>query len=202
MINRWAIGTCLLAAAALLPVTAYAQSVSLTRSILPDQPYTVIYPEVMTASGGGPDPLTINHPDAPLQCDIEVVPAVTDTGWTPDGALAAFDEQAVTASWSATFPGFAISTKGTTAYQSGPALIYDGQSTDSPMGVPLTIVHTETVDSGRGYVLDCLFATDVAERARPIVDFIIANFSTKADAECCIGAVAAPDPNALTPPAQ
>lgn len=190
MINRWAIGTCLFAAA-LLPATAFAQSVSLTRSILPDQPYTLIYPEAMTASGGGADPLTINHPDAPLQCDLEIVP-VEDTGWTADGALSALNDTEVAAGWTQTFPGFTVATKGTTAYQSGPALIYDGQSTNSPMGVPLTIVHTETVDSGRGYSLDCLFATSVAAQARPIVDFIIANFSTKADAECCIGAVAEP----------
>ncbi len=143
----------------------------------------------MTASGGGADPLTINHPNAPLQCTLEVVPSVTDTSWTPDGALAAFDADQVTASWIDTFPGFTLGTKGTTDYQSGPALIYDGQSTGSPMGVPLTIVHTETVDSGRGYVLDCLFATSEAEKARPIVDFIIANFSTKADAECCTGTI-------------
>ncbi|HTN63683.1 MAG TPA: hypothetical protein VL147_19370 [Devosia sp.] len=202
MSNIWALGACLLASATLLPVTAYAQSsVSVTRSILPDQPYTLIYPDIMTASGGGADPLTINHPDAPLQCDVEVVPVVADSTWTPDSALASFDDTAVAASWTESFPGFTVAAKGKIAYQSGPALIYDGQSTNSPMGVPLTIVHTETVDAARGYVLDCLFATSVAEQVRPIVDFIIANFSTKADAECCIGAVVAPDPEALAPPA-
>lgn len=204
MINPWALGACLLASAALLPVTAYAQasfSVAITRSILLNQPFTLIYPDVMTASGGGADPLTINHPDAPLQCNLEVVPAVDDTAWTPDSALASFDDAAIAADWTDTFPGFTVATKGKIAYQSGPALIYDGQSTASPMGVPLTIVHTETVDGGRGYVLDCLFATSVAEQARPIVDFIIANFSTKADAECCIGAVVTPDPEVSAPPA-
>jgi hypothetical protein len=58
------------------------------------------------------------------------------------------------------------------------------------MGIPLTIVHTEAVDAGRGYTLDCLFATEIAAQARPIVDFIIANFSTRSDAECCVGAEA------------
>ena len=200
MINRLALGACLLASAALLPVAAYAQNVSLTRSILSDQPYTLIYPEVMTASGGGPEPLTINHPDAPLQCDLEVVP-VEDTGWTPEAALAALDDDEVAAGWAETFPGFTVAAKATTAYQSGTALMYEGQSADSPMDVPLTIVHTEIVDNGRGYALDCLYATAVAEKIRPIVDFIIANFSTKADAECCIGAVVAPDPVEPAPPA-
>jgi hypothetical protein len=200
MMNRWALAPCLLAAVALLPVGAYAQSdVTVTRSILPDQPYTLIYPAVMTATGGAADPLVINHPDAPLQCNVTVVPTITDTGWTPDSALADFDEAKVVATWTESFPGFTVASKGKVNYQSGPALIYTGQSTNSPMGVPLTIVHTETVDGGRGYVLDCLFATEVAEKVRPIADFIIANFSTKADADCCVGAVVAPEPAAPAP---
>ncbi|MDB5537094.1 MAG: hypothetical protein JWQ65_1969 [Devosia sp.] len=202
MNTRWALAPCLLAAAALLPVGAYAQSdVTVTRSILPDQPYTLIYPAIMTATGGAAEPLTINHPDAPLQCSVTIVPAVADTNWTPDSALADFDDAKVAATWTESFPGFTVASKGTTAYQSGPALIYEGQSTNSPMGVPLTIMHTETVDGGRGYVLDCLFATEVAEKARPIASFIIANFSTKADAECCVGAEVAPEPTAPAAPA-
>lgn len=192
MTIRWAI-LCFSASAMLLTGPAFAQSVNVTRSVLTDQPYTLIYPDVMVATGGADEPLTINHPDAPLQCSLTIVP-VEDTGWTPENALSSLDDAAVSANWTTTFPGFTLGTKGVTAYQSGPALIYDGQSTDSPMGVPVTIVHTETVATSRGYVLDCLFATEVAERARPIVDFIIANFSTHADAECCIGAVAEPDP--------
>lgn len=186
---------CCLAAISMgfVPGAALAQSVNVTRSILPDQPYTLIYPEAMVASGGAGEPLTINHPDAPLQCDLTIVP-VEDTGWTPENALSSLDDDDVVASWSETFPGFALGAKATTAYQSNTALIYDGTSTDSPMGLPLTIVHTETVDHGRGYALDCLFATDVAARARPIVDFIIANFSTRADAECCVGAEPQIDP--------
>lgn len=200
MINRRALAPCLLAAAALLPTGVFAQSsMNVTRSILPDQPYTLIYPAVMTASGGGAEALTINHPDAPLQCNLQVIPAVEDTGWTPDSALAEFDDAKVAATWTESFPGFSVASKGTTAYQSGPALIYEGQSTGSPMGVPLTIVHTETVDTGRGYVLDCLFATSVADKAHPLVDFIIANFSTKADADCCVGAEVVPEPAAAAP---
>jgi len=176
----------------LSPALAMAQSVNITRSILPTLPYTLIYPEPMVARGGGADPLTINHPDAPLQCDLTVVP-VEDTGWTADAALGALDDADVAAAWSDIMPGFALGTKGTTPYQDATALVYEGSSPESSMGVPLTVVHTETVANGRGYLLDCLYGSEQAEQIRPIVDFIIANFATRSDAECCIGAEVAPD---------
>lgn len=177
------------------PALALAQSVNVTRSVLPTQPYTLIFPEPMVASGGGEDPITINHPEAPLQCDMRVVP-VEDTSWTAENALGALDDTDVAASWAEIMPGFVLNSKGTTPYQNATALIYDGSSPESAMGVPLTVVHTETVANGRGYVLDCLYATDQAEQARPIVDFIIANFATSSDADCCIGATVAPEPEA------
>ena len=183
----------------LSPALALAQSVNVTRSVLPTQPYTLIFPDQMVASGGGEDPVTINHPEAPLQCDMRVVP-VEDTNWTAENALGALDDSEVAASWAEIMPGFVLGTKGTTPYQDATALIYDGSSPESAMGVPLTVVHTETVSNGRGYVLDCLYATDQAEQARPIVDFIIANFATRSDAEFCIGATVAPEPE--TAPAQ
>jgi len=181
------------------PILAQAQSVNVTRSILPDQPYTLIYPDAMVASGSAGEPLIINHPNAPLQCTLEVV-RVEDTGWSAQDALASLNEADVTAAWSDSLPGFALGDSGTAAYQDATALIYEGTSTDSPMGIPLTLVHTETVAEGRGYALDCLFATEVAQQARPIVDFIIANFSTRADAGCCVGVEAAEPDSA--PPAQ
>ena len=179
------------------PGLALAQDISITRSTLPDQPFTLIYPNTMQASGGVDRPVTINNPNAPLQCNMSYVP-VEQTDWTPESALASLVDADVEAGWRDTFPGFVLGTKGTTAYQSNPALIYEGTSTDSPMGVPLTIVHTETVSQGLGYTLDCLFDTTQAEQARPIVDFIIANFSTSAEAECCVPPTAATQ----TPPAQ
>ncbi|WP_297112483.1 hypothetical protein [uncultured Devosia sp.] len=181
------------------PSLAAAQSVNVTRSILPTQPYTLIFPEPMVASGGGADPLIVNHPDAPLQCELQIVP-VEDTGWSAEMALDTLDDAAVASSWTEIMPGFTLNSKGTAAYQDATALIYDGSSPESAMGVPLTVVHTETVSNGRGYVLDCLYATDQAAQARPIVDFIIANFATRSDAECCIGVEVAPDPEAA--PAQ
>lgn len=176
----------------LSPSLAAAQSVNVVRSILPTLPYTLIYPDPMVASGGGADPLTINHPDAPLQCDLTVVPVV-NTEWTADNALGVLDDAEVAASWTDIMPGFTMGSKGTTQYQDATALIYDGTSPESSMGVPLTVVHTETVANGRGYALDCLYGSEQAEQIRPIVDFIIANFATRSDAECCIGAEVAPE---------
>jgi hypothetical protein len=181
----------------LLPAASMAQSVNITRSILADQPYTLIYPETMIATGGASESLTINHPNAPLQCELSVVP-VEDTSWTAESALGALDRDAVTAGWIESLPGFALGTASTTAFQDATALIYEGTSTDSPMGMPLTLVHTETVAQSRGYVLDCLYATEVADQARPIVDFILANFATRSDAECCIGADVEPEAEAAS----
>lgn len=187
MTIRRRIGYLILAATLAVPVAATAQSVNVTRSILEDQPYTLIYPSTMVVSGVAGEPVTISHPNAPLQCTLVIIPA-EDTGWTPQQALADLDDAAITAQWRETFPDFALGEKAVVPYQSTEALFYEGTSTDSPMGMPITLVHTETVDSGRGYILDCLFATEVAANARPIVDFIIANFSTRSDAGCCIGA--------------
>lgn len=197
MNSRSAVGCLAGLAMGLLPALASAQdvNVSVTRSVLLDQPYTLIYPGEMAISGGVDQPLTINHPNAPLQCSLTIVPA-EDTTWTAQGALESLDDAEIVAGWAETFPGFTLGTKTVAAYQSGPALRYDATTTDSPMGVPLTIVHTEMVDAGRGYVLDCLFATAEAERARPLVDFIIANFSTRSDAECCVGVEPTAQPKA------
>lgn len=171
---------------ALAPALATAQEISITRSVLPEMPYTLIFPAEMQASGGGDEPVTINHPNAPLQCEMSVV-AVEDTSWTAQSALDELDDERVATAWAETLPGFSVANKALTQYQDNTALSYDGTSTDSAMGMPLTLVHTETVSSGRGYTLDCIYATDQATQARPLVDFIIANFSTRADADCCVG---------------
>ena len=167
------------------PALSLAQSISVTHSTLPEQPFTLFYPEAMQASGGVDRPLVIKHASAPLQCSMSYVP-VDEPAWTAEGALALLVDADVEAGWRESFPGFALGARGTAAYQSDTALIYEGTSSDSPMGLPLTIVHTEAVAGELGYALDCLFATAEAEQARPIVDFIIANFSTAADAECCV----------------
>ena len=182
-----AFGGLLALAISIAPVAAFAQEVGISGSPLPDQPYTLIYPATMTLSGLPGETLTLNHPEAPLQCSLKIV-TVEDTDWSAQSALTGLNDAEITADWAQTYPGFVLSEKATTPYQNTTALIYEGTSTGSPMGVPLNIVHTEAVDAGRGYTLDCLFATSVAAQARPIVDFIIANFSTQSDAKCCSAA--------------
>lgn len=200
MNRTWAIAALAGLSMGLSPAMAMAQSVNISRSILANEPYTLIYPEAMVATGGAGESVTINHPNAPLQCDLSVVP-VEDADWSADAALAALDPVAITEGWSDTLPGFTLGASSTTAFQDATALLYDGTSTDSPMGMPLTLVHAETVADGRGYALNCLYATEVAEQARPIVDFIVANFATRSDAECCIGAAIEQD-DGDTAPAQ
>jgi len=177
-----AAGSLLAIGIGLLPAAAMAQSLVLSGSPLPDQPYTLIYPDIMVESGEPGGPVTINHPGAPLQCMLSVVP-VDDTGWTAEAALANLDEAAVVRSWSATFPGFVLGNRTITAYQSGPALFYEGASTGAEGSAAISLVHTETVSGENGYTLDCYYATEFAEQARPLVDFIIANFSTEQDAQ-------------------
>lgn len=176
-----AIGRLMALSLSLLPVTAFAQALTASGSPLPDQPYTLIYPDVMMTSGEVGGPVTINHPGLPLQCLLTVV-SVEDTDWTAEGALAALDPATVAAGWNASFPGFTLGASLVTRYQSSPALQYEGTSTGGEQG-PVTLVHTETVDDGNGYTLDCFYATEVAAEARPVVDTIIANFSTKLDAQ-------------------
>lgn len=177
-----AIGGLLALSFCLLPVAAPAQALTIDGSPLPDQPYTLIYPDVMATSGEIGGPVTINHPGLPLQCVLTVVP-VEDTGWTAEGALAALDPSAVAAGWNETFPGFTLGASLVTRYQSNPALQYEGTSAGSDEGGAITLVHTETVEAGNGYTLDCFYATELAAEARPIVDAIIANFSTRQDAQ-------------------
>ena len=166
----------------LAPVAAFAQNVGTSGSPLPDQPYTLIYPEGMVTGGEAGGPLTINHPAMPLQCVLAVV-AVEDTTWTAEDALASLDAPVVSEGWNDTLPGFTLGASKVTNYQSNPALQYEGASAGTAEIGPVTLVHTETVDAGNGYTLDCFYPTEVAAQARPIVDAIIANFSTQQDAQ-------------------
>ena len=108
---------------------------------------------------------------------------VDDDGWTADGALATLDAGAVASGWNDTLPGFTLGTSLVTNYQSNPALQCEGASAGAGDAGPVTLVHTETVDAGNGYTLDCFYPSEAAATARPIVDSIIANFSTQQDAQ-------------------
>lgn len=183
----------MMAAASLVaaPAMSMAQEVQASRSTDANLPYALFYPQPLVATGGGEQPLTINHPNAPLQCSLQAVPA-EDTSWTAADALGKLDDAQVATAWEKTLPGFAITNKATTPYRDATALLYEGTSLGSEMGIPLTLVHTEAVTEGRGYVLECLYSTAEAEQARPIVNFIIANFSTRSDTECCSAEAPAP----------
>jgi hypothetical protein len=180
-----------LALAASVPFHAIAQDqpqaeIKSDRGLTEDRPYTVFYPDVLNVEDDGSETtvITLRHPDAPLQCDVLIVDGAA-AEWDAQGALAALDRSVVEAIWLPDFPGFQLTSQGVTQFQSGPALIYEGQSTGSPLGVPLSIVHAEANDGGRSYAVECLTELSVAADARPMVDFILANFSTRSDGTCC-----------------
>ena len=179
--------------AALFAGSALAQErVSITRGTDPSLPFTIIYPEVLRPfeDGNATTILTLRHPDAPLQCDVFSVAGVTG-GWTAENALTQLDTAGIEESWGADFPNFRIVEQRLTAFASGPALLYEAESDDSPLGVPLHIIHAETIDNDRTYAIECLIERGVAEEARPLVDFVIANFSTRSDGACCTDPAAA-----------
>jgi hypothetical protein len=180
-------------AAMLLCGSAFAQEpVVVVQGTEADLPYTVIYPEALLPVDDGSTAtlLTLRMPNAPLQCDVfSVVGGSPD--WTAEAALENLDVAGVEATWSPDFPGFHIVSQQVTNFASGPALLYEGESDNSPLGVPLRIVHAEAVGNGRTYAIECLIDRNIADEARPMVDFLIANFSTRSDGECCI------DPQAI-----
>lgn len=172
-------------ALALVSFPALAQSLKITRSTVGERPFTLIYPDSFNAANGTNGvTLTISHDEAPLQCNLIVAPLEGST-WTADDALANFDPTVIETGWQADFPGFSVNDRSIVAFQGTPALLYEGSSLGSPAGVPTRIVHAETVDQDRGYIFECIMADQISGEARPLVDFLIANLSTKSDANCC-----------------
>ncbi|MHB1102159.1 MAG: hypothetical protein ACYC0C_05145 [Devosia sp.] len=161
--------------------------VVIDRGLTEDLPYTAIYPNVLrSVDDGSPATiLTLQHPEAPLQCDAFAVDGA-EAGWTAEAALSKLDVPGIEATWTPDFPGFKVVAQGITQFASGPALLYEGESDNSPLGIPLRIVHAEAVDAGRTYAIECLMEKSIATDARPLVDFVIANFSTRSDGQCCI----------------
>ncbi len=181
-------GVALCAAALLAGSEALAQErVIIDRGLTDDLPYTAIYPQALQSvdDGSSETILTISHPDALLRCDYFSVPAASEA-WSAEAAVASLDVAGIESSWAPNFPGFKLSSHGITRFASGPALLYEGSSDASPMGPAVSVVHAETVDSGRTYAVECLVDRAVAAEARPMIDFIIANFSTRSDGQCCI----------------
>lgn len=153
----------------------------------PERPFTVIYPNVLQVFDDGSDitAITLRHPDAIMQCDALIQDGAA-ADWSADNALATLDTNGIVSTWSPDFPGFKVTGQGVTQFQSGPALIYEGESENSPFGVPTKIVYAEAADSGRNYALQCIVESGEAADARPMIDFIVANFSTRSDATCCV----------------
>ena len=170
------------------PVLAQDQvQMIIDRGLTDDLPYTAIYPNALQSidDGSSETILTLQHPDALLRCDFLSVPGASD-GWTAESALSSLDVAGIEATWTPNFPGFKLDNQSIARFASGPALFYEGQADSSPMGPPVAIIHAEAVDNGRSYAVECLVDRNVAAEARPMIDFIIANFSTKSDGQCCI----------------
>jgi hypothetical protein len=187
---RFGHGPALLAALALLSAPVLAQDqvqMIIDRGLTDDLPYTAIYPNVLRSvdDGNAETILTVQHPDALLQCDFFSV-AGAPADWTADSALSSLDVPGIEATWSPNFPGFKLDNQAVGRFASGPALFYEGGADSSPMGPPVSVVHAEAVDSGRTYAVACLVDRNIAAEARPMIDFIIANFSTRSDGQCCI----------------
>ncbi len=186
-----AMSLCASVVVAAMPVLAQEPvQMIIDRGLTEDLPYTAVYPDVMRSiDDGSPETfLTIQHPDALLQCDFFAVPGAPD-GWSAEQALATLDVAGIEATWAPNFPDFKLSNQTLGRFQSGPALFYEGAASSSPMGPPVSVVHAEAVDNGRTYAVECLVDSSVAADARPMIDVIVSNFSTRSDGQCCI------DPN-------
>lgn len=168
------------------PAPEGGTEIKVDRGLTEDRPYTVFYPPVLGIVDDGSDTtvITLRHPDAPVQCDVLIVDGAAD-GWTAEAAEQNLDRSVIEASWLTDFPGFQLASQGVTQFQSGAALLYEGDSQGSPLGVPLHIVHAEAADGGRTYAVECVAEKSIAAEARPMIDFILANFSTRSDGECC-----------------
>lgn len=181
----------LLLAAFLLawPAQALSQqsTVLIDRGLTDDPPYTLIYPSDLKSIDDG-SPLTVTTlqmPNSAFQCDV-LVRDEAARDWSAQGALQTFDRTATEGPWSMRFPGFVITVARLVEFQSGPALFYEANSADSPYGIPAKVFHAEAVDQGRKFSLECVMDLGIAEEARRLVEFLIANFSTRSDGECCI----------------
>ena len=174
--------------AATPPVMAQDQvEMSVLQGSTPERPFTVIYPNIFEAVDDGSDVtvVTLRHPDAVMQCDAMVQDGA-GPNWSADEALKSLDVNGIVSTWSPDFPGFKVTGQSITQFQSGPALMFEGEADNSPLGVPLKIIHAEATDSGRFYALECLVERGAANDARPMIDFLIANFSTRSDGTCCV----------------
>jgi hypothetical protein len=187
--RRLPFGFILAAALSLTAASVLAQNpptVKTDRGLTEDRPYTISYPDVLQPvdDGNVDSVVTLLHVAAPLQCNAFVVDGAKD-GWNAETALANLDVAGIVSTWAPDFPGFKVTNQALTQFQSGPALLFEAESDNSPLGAPLHIVHAEATDGGRFYAIECMVDRAAAADARPMIDFIIANFSTRSDGTCC-----------------
>ena len=162
-------------------------TVNIDRGVLETRPFTAIYPQSFRQvdDGNAVTVLTLQHAEAPIQCDVLIADGQAE-GWTAESALGGFDQAAIEATWREQFPDFAVTERGTRDFQSGPALYYEGEAQQSPLGFPVKVLHAEAADQGRTYIFECLMDLAIAAESETTIAFMIANFSTRADAECCV----------------
>lgn len=173
-----------------LSAPSLAQDVQILRDagLTDDLPYSIYYPNVLQSIDDGNSQTIITlqpSSDKFFQCDVFAVQSGADN-WTAEEAASSLDAASIETAWTPDFPGFKLTKQGVAAFSSGPALRYEGQSDNSPMSVPINVIHAEAVDGGRTYAIECLYDRSTDADVRPLVDFIIANFSTRSDGECCI----------------
>lgn len=161
-------------------------AVNIDRGVIETRPFTAIYPQSFQQVDDGNEVsvLTLQHAQAAIQCDVLVADGQAE-GWTAETALSGFDRAAVETTWRADFPDFTITNQGLVDFQSGPALYYEGEAQEGPLGFPVKVMHAEAADQGRTYIYECIMDLALAAEAAPTIAFMLANFSTRSDAECC-----------------
>jgi hypothetical protein len=175
----------------LLAGPAFAQQdtldVTVARGISEQRPFTAAYPVAFSPVEDDNEVtvLSISHSGAPIRCDI-MMAAGQPREWSAEAAFSGFDALGIEASWAADFPGFRVVEHTIVNFLSGPALYYRGEAERSPLGFPVAVVHAEATDAGRTYVYECIMSREIAPEAMSTIDFLLANFSTRSDAECCV----------------
>ncbi|MCC0055820.1 MAG: hypothetical protein H6883_06760 [Rhodobiaceae bacterium] len=159
--------------------------VKVSRSTVEDLPFTIIYPQDWVANPVSNRMVaSVSHPDLPFKCEVLIDDMPRE--YSAQELLDTLDDDIVNTELSKSFPGFKLTKKGLTKFASGPALYYEGVSEASDYGLPIHLFHGESVKGTQRHTLECLAAEQIAEDARPTVEVIFANFSTRSDGTCCV----------------
>lgn len=185
MFSKTALSLALLAGLAAAAQAQTQTQVKISRSTVEELPFTIIYPQDWIANAiSSRIVASVSHPTLPFRCEVLIDDMPRE--YSAQELLDTLDEAVVNVELSKSFPGFRLTEKGLTAFQSGPALYYEGVSESSEYGYPLHVFHGESVTGTQRHTLECLVAAHLAEEARPAVETIFANFSTRSDGQCCV----------------